>query len=78
MQIDERILETPSQEKLQRQIINFLLATHIEGSIGIVEIFQETIPDRMSGGLVGMLGLEIQSGPGEGVFDMVNNPVVKI
>ena len=41
--------------------------------MGVIEALDEPVPDGMSHSLVAVAFLEVESGPGQGVFHMLDN-----
>ena len=66
-------MQASSDEVLQREIVDLLASFLVEGSMGIVEALNESVSDGVSHCLIAMAFLEVESGSGEGVLDVVDD-----
>lgn len=66
-------MKASSDKELEREVVNLFGVAKVEGSMGVVETFNESVSDRVSDSLVAMGLLEVESGPGECILDMVDN-----
>jgi len=74
VEVDERVLQAPSNQKLQREVIDLFGARPVEGPVGVVEALNQPVSHRVRDRLVAVGLLEVEPGPGEGVFHVVHDP----